>query len=294
MVRQDFRKVYPFADHFWDRQGLKLHYVDEGKGEPVVMVHGNPTWSFYWRELIKDLSKDHRVVAPDHIGMGLSDKPGDDAYQYTLRSRVEDLDGLLDFLKVREDITLVVHDWGGMIGMNWACRRPERVKRLVVLNTWAFDYPEGARVPPALALARSPLGAFLVRGLNLFSLGAAMTCVKPGSMSGQIFSGYIAPYDSWNNRRAVHRFVQDIPVNPQDPAYDLMKWTGDHLHQFAGKPMLLIWGGRDFVFNDVFYEEWRRRFPKAETLHLPKAGHYVLEDASERIVPEIRAFLARN
>ncbi len=293
-MKETWREQYPFKDRYWDRQGLKLHYVDEGKGETVVMVHGNPTWSFYYRKLIADLSKDHRVIALDHIGMGLSDKPTDAQYDYTLKSRVDDLEGLLDSLKIEGGVTLIVHDWGGMIGMSWACRHPERVKRIVVSNTWAFDWPEGARPPWQLKLARGPLGALLVRGFSAFSIGAAMTCATRLMNDGPALAGYLAPYSSWSTRRAVHRFVQDIPEGPGDKAYELMKWTGDRLHKLEHLPMLIVWGGKDFVFNRVFFEEWRRRFPRAEVLDLPQAKHYLLEDSPEVIVPAVRAFLQKH
>ncbi len=116
--------LYPFRGHFLDLQGIRLHYLDEGRGEPVVMVHGNPTWSFYYRELVKALRDDYRVVVPDHVGCGLSDKPDDDRYDYTLDRRVADLEALLDHLGLTSDLTLVLHDWGGMIGMAYASRHP--------------------------------------------------------------------------------------------------------------------------------------------------------------------------
>src|SRR5690606_27497855 len=106
-------ELYSFAPHHFEvAGGHRMHYVDEGAGEPVVMVHGNPTWSFYYRNLVRSLSgRGYRTIAPDHIGCGLSDKPGDDAYEYTLERRVDDLDALLESLGVRENVNLVVHDW---------------------------------------------------------------------------------------------------------------------------------------------------------------------------------------
>jgi haloalkane dehalogenase len=293
MVTESWRALYPFESRWWDRGGIKVHYIDEGKGEPVVFVHGNPTWSFYWRVLVQELSKDRRCIALDHVGMGLSDRPGEDAYEYTLKSRVDDLEGLLDHLKIWEKVTLVVHDWGGMIGMNWACRHNERVKRLIVMNTWAFDYPQEARLPWQLTLARSWVGDFLIRGLNLFSTGTVLTCARQ-PLPPAVAAGYLAPYRTWKDRLAVLRFVQDIPAKHEDKAWEHMKWTGDRLHKLSDVPMLLIWGGKDFVFNDVFYQEWRRRFPKAETLHLPDARHLVMEDGRDAIVPAVRTFIAAH
>src|SRR3954451_972344 len=158
----------------FDRGGLRLHYLDEGDGEPVVMVHGNPTWSFYYRHLVEALSPSHRVIVPDHIGCGLSDKPDDSRYAYTLASRVDDLDALLDSLDVKRDITLVVHDWGGMIGFAYAVRHPGRIARLVVMNTAAFHMPAAKSLPRALWLCRdTPVGTWMVRGLNAFARGTA-------------------------------------------------------------------------------------------------------------------------
>lgn len=293
MVEEELRRLYPFESRYWNRGGLRLHYLDEGRGEPVVMVHGNPTWSFYYRELARELRGSYRVIVPDHIGCGLSDKPDDDRYDYTLKSRVEDLENLLEHLGVKDNITLVVHDWGGAIGMAYACRRPERIRRLAVLNTAAFPPPEGKRFPWALAFCRTGLGALLVRGLNAFCLGAVFSCARR-PLAEDIRSAYLLPYDGWKNRVAVLRFVQDIPLSPRDRAYDLVRWTGDNLGRLAGIPMLICWGGKDFVFDRDFFEEWKRRFPRAQAHLFPEAGHYVLEDEGPAIARLLSSFLERH
>ena len=197
--------LYPFTEHHLDLDGLRYHYVDEGNvgdgRSPMVMVHGNPSWSFYYRNLIKAFSNSHRCIAMDHIGCGRSDKPSDDRYEYTLRRRIDDLTRLIDHLGL-ERITLVVHDWGGMIGMGWATRFPQRVERILVLNTAAFHLPRGSSMPLSLKLARTPgLGGLLVRGLNVFSLAANRLCVNRRPMTPAVSRGYLAPYDSWRNRR---------------------------------------------------------------------------------------------
>ena len=148
-----WRELYPFEGHFLDRGGLRYHYLDEGRGAPVLMLHGNPTWSFYYRDLITALRGDYRCIAPDHIGCGLSDKPGDDRYNYCLKSRVDDLEALADHLGLIERLTLVVHDWGGMIGMAWAVRRPQRLARLVGVNTAACLPPSASPRAPSVAPA---------------------------------------------------------------------------------------------------------------------------------------------
>jgi len=148
--------LFPFASHYLETRGLRMHYLDEGPRDapPVLMLHGNPTWSFYYRNLVKALSQTHRCIVPDHIGCGLSDKPGDEKYDYRLASRIEDVDTLIEHLGLCRPLNLVVHDWGGMIGFAWAVKNPERISKLVVLNTAAFPLPEEKRMPPALSLVR--------------------------------------------------------------------------------------------------------------------------------------------
>jgi haloalkane dehalogenase len=275
-------------------RGVRQHCHDEGHGEPVVMLHGNPTWSFYFRKLIAGLRDRYRVIAPDHIGCGLSDRPDDRHYEYRLRRRVDDLEALLDHLGLNERLTLVLHDWGGMIGMAYASRYPERIARLVILNTAAFLRPAKKKLPWQLRLIRNtPLGPLLVRGLNAFVRGALRYgVVRP--LSPEVRAGYLKPYRSWKDRLAVLRFVQDIPLKPGDPSYDLVREVQDGLHRFAQVPMLICWGAQDFVFDDGFLAEWQRRFPAAEVHRFADAGHLVLEDAGERIVPLVREFLGRH
>lgn len=285
---------YPFAANYLDLDGLRYHYVDEGIGDPVVMVHGNPSWSYLYRNLVRELSVDHRCLVPDHIGCGRSDKPADADYEYTLARRVADFGRFVGQLAL-ERLTLVVHDWGGMIGTAWAVQNPERVARMVVMNTGAFRIPDGKSMPFTLNLARTPgLGALLVRGFGAFSRGANRYCVTRGPMRKEVADGYLEPYDSWRNRIAVHRFVQDIPLRPSDPAFDVVHETERNLSVLSGIPMLICWGMRDFLFDHHFLDEWVRRFPAAEVHRFEDAGHYVLEDAGDEIHPVVREFLGRN
>ncbi len=287
---QSFLANHPGKD--LDRNGLRLHYIDEGAGDPVVMVHGNPTWSFFYRGLIDALRDSHRVVVPDHIGCGLSDKPDDSRYQYTLASRVDDLEFLLENLGLDRDLTLVLHDWGGMIGMAYAARHPERIARLVVSNTAAFHKPSTKSMPPALAICRdSAIGAYLVRRLNAFCLGTAWIGCKHHPMTRDVRDAYIAPYDSWDHRIAILRFVQDIPLKPGDPSYDLVCRTEEGLDLLTHVPMVLLWGMKDFVFDHHFLDEWIRRFPDAGVVRFPMAGHYVFEDEADEINPLLRSVL---
>lgn len=292
------KQLYPFAENYFEVEpGLRMHYVDEGprEGAPVVvMVHGNPTWSFYWRRLIKALSPQFRVVAPDHIGCGKSDKPDDARYPYRLGRRIEDLGKLIAHLRLTEagPIHLMVHDWGGMIGMGWAHAHEAEVDRIVLLNTAAFGLPPAKAMPGTLRLTRTGLGTVLVRGFNAFSRGANRYCVTRRPLDPAVAQGLIAPYDSWTNRRAVLRFVQDIPLAPRDPGFDIVSEVGEALPKFDSHPVLICWGMRDFVFDRHFLEVWERKLPSADVHRFEDCGHYVLEDAGEEIEALVREFMA--
>jgi len=284
--------LYPFENNFLELNGFRYHYLDEGQGDPVVMVHGNPSWSFYYRDLARALRDRYRVIAPDHIGCGLSQKPGDGDYSYTLKQRVDDLEALLEHLDVRDRITLVVHDWGGMIGMAYAARHPERIARLVILNTAAFHLPAGKKFPLALRICRdTALGEFLVLKMNMFALMAARLGCKRNPMSSALRGAYCAPYDTPSDRIATLRFVQDIPLEPADQGYDLVSEVEAGLARFADLPMTICWGLKDFVFDRYFLKEWQLRFPNAEVHTFADCGHYILEDARDEIIPIIERFL---
>jgi haloalkane dehalogenase len=189
-------------------------------------------------------------------------------------------------------ISLVVHDWGGMIGLGWAVRNPERIKRLVILNTAAFHLPKTKRLPWQLRVVRdTPLGPLMVRGFNGFARGAAWLGCTRKRLSKEVRDAYCAPYDSWRERIATLRFVQDIPLRPGERGYDIVSDTAARLDEFSDRPVLVCWGDKDFVFDHHFLEEWLRIYPDAEVHRFPDSGHYILEDASEEIIPLIRKFL---
>lgn len=255
--------------------GNRMSYLDEGprSDEAVVLLHGNPTWSFFYRGLVAELSRERRCVAPDHVGMGLSDKPA--VHDYSLAGRIADVESLVGRLGLKQ-IDLVVHDWGGAIGFGLAARRPELIGRIVVLNTAAFFLD---RIPLRIAVCRIPCaGALLVRGLNAFAAGAArMAVVRP--LPPEVRRAYLFPYGSWGDRVAVHRFVRDIPMEPGHPSRRTLEEISGALPRLAGNLRLIVWGGRDFCFDDRFLARWRELFPAAEAVRYPNAGHYVLEDA---------------
>jgi haloalkane dehalogenase len=287
LSREGFADQYPFASHWLDLDGWRYHYLDEGSGPPLLMVHGNPTWSFYWRKLVEAFSPTHRVLAVDHIGCGFSDKPQD--YPYRLAQHVANLSTFIDRLDLRE-ITLFAHDWGGAIGLGAAAMHSERFRRFVLFNTAAF---RARRIPLRIAACRIPLlGSCAVRGLNLFARAALRMAVeKRERITPAVRAGYLAPYASWAERVALLRFVQDIPLRASHPSYATLVSIEESLAKFRGRPMLLVWGARDWCFTPDFLAEFQRRFPRAQTLLVPDAGHYVLEDAHERIIPRVREFL---
>jgi haloalkane dehalogenase len=280
---------YPFAPQTWvTPAGARLRYVDEGPrdAEAVVMLHGNPTWSFHYRHLVRALAPAMRCIVPDHVGMGLSDKPQD--YEYTLARRIDDIAGLVAALGLKR-IHLVVHDWGGAIGFGFALRQLESVGRIVILNTAAFPSKE---IPRRIAFCRQPvLGPFLVRRLNAFARPATWMAMDRRKLSPLEKRAYLWPYRSWANRVAVNAFVQDIPMEPGHPSWSTLNHIGEGLPRFARHDVLLVWGGMDFCFNDLFLWKWRQILPKAGMFRVPDAGHYVLEDAREQCLGWITPFL---
>lgn len=282
--------LYPFFSHSLELNSNKYHFLDEGQGETLLMLHGNPTWSFYYRNLILGLKKSYRCVVPDHMGMGKSDKP--QYYNYTLSQHIDNLEALVDRLGLN-DITLVVHDWGGAIGMGFAVRHPQKIKRLVLFNTAAFL---SEKLPIRLKLCRlRGFGSIAIRGFNAFALAAInIACKNKERMTDEVRAGYLAPYDNFANRIGTLRFVQDIPMKPDAPSYSVVKHIEENLEQFKSLPVMIVWGAKDFVFNDHFLKRWQKIFPEAEVYRVQDAGHYVVEDAHERIIPWMQRFLQEN
>mgnify|MGYP000656044091 CR=1 FL=1 len=281
---------YSFASKYLQLSQGRLHYLDEGAGPAVVMVHGNPTWSYYYRNLVKTLSSRFRVIVPDHLGCGLSDKPLD--FDYTLENHIDNLLLLLNHLEI-ERTSMVVHDWGGPVGLGAAADEGVELEKLVILNTAAF---RSTRIPFRIRICRWPLiGKFLVQGLNGFA-GAAVFMAVEKKMAKEVAKGYLSPYDSWNHRLAVYEFVKDIPMNPAHRSYSTLVQIEKSLETIKNRrvPAAIFWGGKDFCFNDYFYEQWKDRMPEAEFHYFKDWGHYVLEDGKGRIETLIDQFLRRE
>lgn len=277
-------KVYPFQSHFLQLGENNLHYVDEGTGKPILMLHGNPTWSFYYRNLVQTFSTKFRCVVPDHMGCGLSDKP--QSYDYSLENHIQNAYKLIKFLDLK-DIILIVHDWGGAIGFGLVTRYPELFDRIVILNTAAYP---SEHIPQRINLLRQgKFGEWLTRKFNLFAWPATfMTTEK--KLPRAIKEGYLLPYDNYENRIAVARFVQDIPMEKDHRTYQTLAQIESKLKTLP-QPKLILWGGKDFCFNRHFFEKWLEIYPDAPAHWYAKAGHYVLEDALDDVSQKIWEFI---
>ena len=288
---------YSFDSHFLMlADGLRYHYVDEPSAtedRPVLlMVHGNPTWSYIWRNLITQFRNRYRCVAPDHIGCGLSDKPDEPEYSFMLEQRINDLIQLIEHLDLQR-ITLVAHDWGGAIGMGAATRLPERFERFVFMNTGAF---RNHSCPIRIRMCRLPFfGRLAIQGLNLFSYGTLwMASANRKKLTRDVRSALLAPYNSWENRLAVYRFVQDIPLAPRHPSYETLKKIEESLPMFREHPVCLIWGMLDWCFSPEYLKRFLQFFPEADVHRLEKAHHLVFEDAPEEVATALEKFLQKR
>lgn len=283
-------RLYPFKPKaFITPRGARLSYVDHGprRDDAVLLLHGNPTWSFYYRDLVRDLAAAGlRCIAPDHVGMGLSEKPPD--YDYTLATRIADLEALVGALGLKR-VHLVVHDWGGAIGFGFAARHPELIGRVVILNAAAFP---ANHIPLRIALCGLPLlGPLIVRGCNGFAGPATSMAMRRRIMMPDEKRGYLFPYDSWANRVAVNAFVRDIPLNPSHRSWATLAAVETGLAQFRDRPALIVWGGLDFCFDDEFLTRWQRAFAAVQCIRVSDAGHYVLEDVAPQVIPLVCAHL---
>ena len=290
---RDWRALYPFESRWLEVGGARLHYLDEvpaGVANPLrqclLFVHGNPTWSFHWRGLLKSLRPRFRCVAPDQLGCGLSDKP---RRLLSLTDHVDNLAALVERLDL-ERVTLVAQDWGGAIGLGTMLRMPERFERIVLFNTGAFPPPY---IPWRIRACRIPLlGRLAVQGAGLFNRAALrMTLARRQRLDPAVVAAYLAPYNTWANRRAVYGFVRDIPSGPHHPTWQTLADIERRLPSLADRPALLVWGMRDWCFRPDCLERFARAWPRAEVHRLADVGHWVLEDAPEEAVPLVESFL---
>lgn len=279
------RTAYPFTSHYFDLPMGRMHYIDEGRGEPVVFVHGMPTWSFLYRDLVKRLAGDFRCIAPDHIGFGLSDKPADWAGRPADHGR--NLAALIERLGLR-DITLVVHDFGGPIGLSYAVEQPENIARLVVFNTWMWslaDDPQARRVD---RLVRSGFGKFLYIRLNVsprFLLPSLWA--KKATLTAEVRRAYAAVHPRPQDRKGMHQLAQELVGSSE--WYNSL-W--ERRARLADIPALLLWGLKDPTFGSAL-ARWREMLPQAEVVTFPDVGHFVMEEEPS-VAEHIERFVAER
>jgi haloalkane dehalogenase len=285
----DFRGTFPFEPRFVKAGDMRLHYIDEGPADapPLLFAHGNPTWSYLWRRPVAELSsKGHRCIAFDHMGFGRSDKPPQ-LSAYSLERHVENARALIEALDL-SDVTLVAHDWGGPIGLGALLGQRDRLRRLVLMNTWAWELP--SFLPPFLREFRTEgLGEILALGGNLFVESI------PGGMHRRdtdpvMMDAYRAPFPDYWSRAGTLAFQREIPLTERDRSAPVMASIHERLPH-VDVPLLLVWGMRDPVFQPVFLEQWRELFPKAETVELDDASHFLVEDNPDAVTAAIEGFL---
>ena len=271
------RGAYPFEPYTFETADGRMHYVDEGEGPPVVLVHGTPTWSFLWRGLIRALAPDHRVIAPDHLGFGLSDKPPGAPYRPEDHARR--LASLIDGLGLH-DVALVVHDFGGPIGLSYAVERPENVQALVVYNTWMWSKAGDPATVRASRLLGGPLGRWLYTRLNLSPrvLLPAVYADK-ATLTAEIHRHYMRPFPDAASRHAPATLARELVAS--STWYDSL-WARRGV--LAEMPALIVWGERDPTFGSDDLRRWREALPQAWVRTYPDAGHVVQEEAPESAV----------
>jgi haloalkane dehalogenase len=282
----EIKDIYPFRENYYRlKSGYNYHYVDEGSGDPLVILHGNPSWSFLFRNIIRELSATNRTIAPDHLGFGLSDKPG--SFHYRLETHIDNFEEFMNSLNL-ESVSLMMHDWGGPVAMGYAERYPEKIKRLIITNTAAFTVH---KIPFRLKLCRIPVvGEFIVKNLNIFAkFATSMTTVKP--MPERIKSAYLFPFPTIESRTAIFRFVEDIPLWPEDNSYELLVQLEHSLWFFREHPVCIIWGMKDWCFTKKFLKRWLEFYPDAEVHKLRRAGHFLFEDKPDEINEILKKFL---
>jgi pimeloyl-ACP methyl ester carboxylesterase len=277
--------AYPFAPRAFAAPAGTLRYVDVGSGPAVVLVHGTPTWSFLYRALIVRLAERHRVIAVDHLGFGLSDKPADAPYRPEDHARR--LEALLDALAL-ESVALVVHDFGGPIGLAYAVRHPERVRRLVLFNTWLWSLADDPRVARASRLASGPVGRLLYRRLNASPRWLIpMVMGDRRRLSPVAHAHYQRPFPDPASREAPLALARALAGS--SAWYDGL-WAARA--RLRAIPTLLLWGMRDPTFGPESLARWRSALPDAEVAEFAGSGHFVLEEEPEASVERAAAFLA--
>jgi haloalkane dehalogenase len=281
--RFDGLPAFPFAPRYLDQEGLRMHYLDEGEGDPVLCLHGEPTWSFLYRKMIPGLSSEARVVAPDYFGFGRSDKPTDQGW-YTFDRHCASIARLVEELDLRA-LTVVVQDWGGPIGLRLAVEQPERVERLVILNTGV-----GGGRPPSESWLRF---RDVVRAAGGdFQAGRLIRRAAARGLADEAVAAYDAPFPGPESKAGVLAFPEQVPTEPEHPNTAPLMAIREALKSWQ-KPVLVLFGDSDPIFRPEVADSIARLIPGALPSELVEnAGHFVQEDAGEDVARRIVEFIA--
>jgi len=277
-------KEYPFAHNYLTVDGAQLHYIDEGQGEVILFVHGTPSWSFEFRNVIKYLSKKYRCIALDHIGFGLSDKPA--GYDYSIQNHTATLLKLINHLQLNQ-FTMLVHDFGGIIGLAAAEQIPEKISKLIILNTWCRSIQDEPEYKKMKGILGSPLMPFLYRYFNFsakYILPAAFG--ERSRLTPEVHQQYLKPFGNACERNGTVAFAKSL-LRDQDYYASI----GKKLPVLKNKPVLIIWGMKDAFITEKHLLWMQEQFPAAEVVKYEDAGHFVLEEKSVVAGPVIEAFL---
>jgi haloalkane dehalogenase len=274
--------LFPFHRRFIDVLGHRLHYVDEGEGPVLLLVHGNPSWSFLYREVIIELRGRFRCIAPDLPGFGLSRVAAGFDFRPASQARV--LEYFVDSLALT-DVTPMLHDWGGPIGLWVTARQPARIRALIIANSWAWPVARLGRLAGFSRVLGGPLGRLLIRRLNLFVELGLRVGVRRRRLSKAVLAAYRGPFPTPESRKPMHVLPREI-VHSRD----FLAEVEGLLPVLSDKPVLILWGDRDPAFRAGDRRRFEALFPRHQTRVLAGAGHFVQEDASEDIVQAIRAF----
>ncbi len=296
---ETFENTWPFPPFFSEAAGFRQHYVDEGAGRPVILLHGQPTWGYIWRRFIPPLATTHRVVVPDHMGFGKSQTPPD--REYTLRTHVANLTALIDALDLH-DITLVMQDWGGPIGVGYAVRHAERIHSLVLMNTVVGYGTAGRRDLPNPV--DTPWFRWIREGLPtgrteavLSQLGSTILSVmqivgleRLDRVDPTFIRAYGAAFPTPADCKGAIEFPLDLALGR---IRDFVREGAGGVTALRDKPALMIEGMLDRAIPPALaLADFAGLWPKAPVIHVPGAGHYIQEDAPEVVVPALQTFLA--
>jgi cis-3-alkyl-4-acyloxetan-2-one decarboxylase len=286
MMDSFVKKQFPFESKFFELPTLnaKIHYVSEGQGDPILCVHGNPTWSFYFRKIISEFRHSHQVIAFDHLGCGYSSRIKNFSYQ--LKDHIINLTKFVENLDL-QNITLVVHDWGGAIALGFAVNNISRIKKIVLTNTASFYSSD---VPKRIKILKTPIvGEYLIQKFNIFAQAATLMASAKG-LSNTVKKSLLAPYNNYDSRLGIAKFIQDIPLNESHPTYKTLLEIEKLLPKLQ-VPVLALWGMKDFCFHEKFLTKWKNIYPHLKAFEVYDAGHYLFEDAPQYCLEKIKSFL---